>query len=112
MPLRQTLPLILFAACAEGVGNYNLKKYSKEEKIEQLALAVGSYGLLMYLLIKCFKDDQLSNVNVTWNMFSQIINTGVGVGILGEQLTEKELLGQGLTLGGSVVIATEPARPN
>jgi multidrug transporter EmrE-like cation transporter len=108
--MRSTVPLIFACACVEGISDYHLVKYARGNDIINLGIGCGGYALLIYLLIQIWKEDSLSMSNVLWNSFSTVINGIVGVGMLGETLSDKEIAGSILSLSGMGLIASDEAK--
>lgn len=88
--MKSTIGLILLASLIEGIGDYNIKKYTLTNNKTNLLMALGTYNVLVFVLIEVFKQDRMSISNALWNSGSLIVNSFIGMNVFNEQLTEKE----------------------
>jgi multidrug transporter EmrE-like cation transporter len=106
--MKSTIGLIILASLIEGFGDYNIKQYTKTKNNENLILALGTYNVLVFVLIEIFKQDRMSISNALWNSGSLMVNSFIGINLFNEQLTEKEKLSMLLAFAsGSLGIVDE-----
>ena len=65
--MKNTIGLILLASLIEGFGDYNIKQYTITNNKQNLMLALGTYNVLVFVLIEVFKRDRISISNALWN---------------------------------------------
>jgi multidrug transporter EmrE-like cation transporter len=79
---------VLCICCTELCGNFNLKWYSENKELKHLIVALASYALMIFLLIKLFTSQKsMLRVNALWQALTVIIGTIASYLILGDKIT-------------------------
>jgi len=87
----------------ELVGDVSLREYAKTDNPLFLGVGVSSYLGLTYVLQNALRTEKLAVVNGYWDAYSNLLTTGVAVGVLGEQVSGQQLAGL-LLIGTGLLI--------
>lgn len=77
----------------ELVGDVSLREYAKGDNPAFLGVGVASYLGLTYVLQDALRTEKLAIVNGYWDAYSNLLTTGVAIGLLGEQVSGKQMVG-------------------
>ena len=88
----------------ELVGDVSLRQYAKTDNPLFLGVGVASYLGLTYVLQNALRTEKLVLVNSYWDAYSNLLTTGVAVGVLGEELDVKKLVGVLLVGAGLMLL--------
>ena len=77
----------------ELVGDVSLKYYAETDNPALLGVGVASYLGLTYVLQDALRTEKLAIVNGYWDAYSNLLTTGVAVGVLGEQVNTQQIAG-------------------
>lgn len=84
----------------ELVGDVSLKYYAQTENPALLGVGVASYLGLTYVLQDALRTEKLAVVNGYWDAYSNLLTSGVAIGVLGEQVSMQQVIGLVLIGGG------------
>jgi multidrug transporter EmrE-like cation transporter len=82
------------------VGDVSLKYYAQTENPALLGVGVVSYLGLTYVLQDALRTEKLAVVNGYWDAYSNLLTSGVAIGVLGEQVSMQQVIGLVLIGGG------------
>lgn len=71
---------------AEIFGDFKFKNYAKTDDFGSLVQGIGCYFVVIYFLIKAFRDGNVIYVNGMWDGLSALVETLAAYYILGERL--------------------------
>ena len=84
----------------ELIGDTSLRQYAQTGTSLFLAIGTAAYLGLVYILQAAFRTEKLAIVNGYWDAISNILTTAVAVFVLGEKVTNVQLIGLFLIGGG------------
>jgi multidrug transporter EmrE-like cation transporter len=84
----------------ELVGDVSLKYYAETNNPALLGVGVASYLGLTYVLQDALRTEKLAVVNGYWDAYSNLLTSGVAIGVLGEQVSMQQVVGLVLIGGG------------
>lgn len=87
----------------ELVGDVSLKQYAQTDNPLFLGVGVSSYLGLTYVLQDALRTEKLAVVNSYWDAYSNLLTTGVAVGVLGEKVSGQQLVGM-LLIGTGLLL--------
>ena len=101
--------LFIFIVLTESIGLYSVKKYSIEDnKKMYLLLSMCMYALipilLYYIISPKYCKENISTVNIIWNILSTLYGLMIGVYIFSEHISSLQILGIILSTIGLIFI--------
>jgi multidrug transporter EmrE-like cation transporter len=105
------LNLIILFTCiilTESIALYSVKKYSIDNKKIYLLLSMCMYSLipilLYYIISPKYCKENISTVNIIWNILSTLYGLMIGVYIFSEHISSLQILGIILSTIGLIFI--------
>ena len=93
----------LVMAVAETFGDYNLKRFAKDNLPGNILAGIAGYGGVVYFFQAALRKDKLFRVNNYWNALTSVSNTILGVS-MGESINWSQILGVLLIVCGILLV--------
>jgi multidrug transporter EmrE-like cation transporter len=99
--------IIFLLSFCEFIGDWNLKKFARNNNYNDLFIGLIMYILIIFILIKCFQKSNLIYVNGLWDSISAVLTVSFAYIFLGERLSNKsQYIGIFLILCGIILLSS------